>query len=626
MDKIKLQNTEDKRKHLFSNCVYATKAIFKYSPAVSTVYTITCLGAGVFAPVSIYCLQRLVDSVTAYVTDGADIGQTAMWGIFYILALSAVPIFWTIQPKMGRYMNRSLRNTLPPAVIKKLTDIEYHNFEEQKFIDTLSRVGNRPQQYIIYSTYLDILLLIQQLIQLFGILGLFFTASLWVGIGAALIGIPIVILNSYSAEKSSRISRDVTPDQRKAEYLQNLFADKHSAYEIKIFRAKNYILDLWYKTHKKLNIWYKETVKTNLQVSATVSLLKISYTAFVAFTLTLGFISENVGFGTLVSVIGALGTLFGAISGSAEYYSDLVKRAYDVNFFKELMSCEERAKNNDAGIPEDADIVFDKVSFTYPGTEREILHDISFTIKCREKAAVVGVNGAGKSTIIKLLCGLYKPDGGHIYIGGKDINMLSQDDIHRTVSVVFQDYGCYQMTLRENIAFGDLSSLNDDKRLSEALRRAGADDVLEKGLDIPLGRLYEGGIDISGGQWQKIAVARAFLSKSHFIILDEPTASLDPIAESRMYSTFAEILSERGTIIISHRLASAKPADKIIVIEGGEVAATGSHSELMKEGGLYAVMFEQQSSWYRDDYNPKKQSDESNESDKTKEQKEEVSA
>ena len=595
------QISEDKRKHLFSNCVFATKTIFKYAPVVSTVYTVTALTAGFFTPLGIYCLQKLIDGVTAYITDGANINQAALWGILYVFSMLAIQMFWLIQPKMGRYMNRKLRNSLTPEVIKKYTDIEYYHFEEAKFADVVNRVSNRPQQYIIYATYLYILLLIQGFIQLIGILGLFFAASLWIGIGAALIGIPITILDSHAAEKSSRMSRDTTTDQRMGEYLQGLFSDKHSAYEIKIFRAKNYLLDLWLENGKKINTWYKKTVKTNIWVSTVVSLLKISYTSFAAITLVLGFISGNLGLGTLVSVIGVLGMqFFGIINGISGNYSDIVKNAYQAKFFKELMSYEERIKNDSVGIPADADIVFDNVSFTYPNTDREILRNVSFSVRSGEKAAIVGVNGAGKSTIIKLLCGLYKPDSGHIYIGGKDINKLSQDDVRQAVSVVFQDYGCYQMTLRENIAFGDLTAINDDEKLSEVLKRAGADEVLEKGLDIPLGRLYEGGIDVSKGQWQRIAVARAFLSKSNFVILDEPTASLDPIAESRMYGAFLDILRERGTIIISHRLASAKMADKIIVIEGGEVSATGNHAELMKEGGLYSVMFEEQSSWYQE--------------------------
>ena len=318
------QIMEDKRKYLFSNCVFAAKTIFQYAPVVSTVYTITALTAGFFTPVSIYCLAKLIDTVTAYITNGADISQAAIWGGFYVFSLAAVPIFWLIQPKMGRYMNRSLRNTLPPVVIKKFTDIEYHNFEEQHFNDVAARASNRPQQYIIYHTYLYNLLIIQESIKLIGILALFFAAYLWIGIGSALIGIPIVILDSYSAEKRSRMSRDATTDQRRGEYLQGVFSDKHSAYEIKIFRAKNYFLDLWHENTKKLNVWYKKTTKTNIWVSTVVSLLKISYTSFAVFTLVLGFISGNVGLGTLVSVISALGTLFGIINGISGQYSALV--------------------------------------------------------------------------------------------------------------------------------------------------------------------------------------------------------------------------------------------------------------------------------------------------------------
>lgn len=589
-----------KNKNLISNCIYATKTIFKYSPYVSALYTVTAWTSGLFMPVSIYCLQRLIDSVTAYINHGAGINQATIWGGLYVLSLFGVEGFYLIESKMSRYMNRRLRNSLCPVLIEKFTNVEYSNFEDRHFQDVVARVGNRPQQFIIWGTYFQIVHGVRECIRLIGILALFFTASFWIGLGAALIGIPIVIIESIVAEKHERLLATTTSTQRMGEYLQNLFSDKHAAYEIKIFRAKNYILDLWHDAMNKIFTRHRTIAKTNIQVSTVVSLLKIAYTSFAAVTLVLGFTAGEITLGTVISVIGTLGVLFDIIGLISRWgFAELTKRGVDVSYFKELMSYDERVKNNSSGIPANADIVFDNVSFTYPGTEREILYNLSFKIKSGESAAIVGVNGAGKSTIIKLLCGLYKPDRGHIYVGGKDITTLSQDDVRQAVSVVFQDYGCYQMTLRENIAFGDLTLIHDDEKLIEALKRAGADEVLEKGLDMHLGRLYKDGFDISRGQWQRIAVARAFLSKSNFVILDEPTASLDPIAESRMYEAFLDILKERGTIIISHRLASAKMADKIIVIEGGEAVSIGNHAELMKEGGIYAVMFEEQSSWYR---------------------------
>lgn len=597
------QTFKEKNKYLLSNCVFAVKTIFKYAPVVSAVYAVTAITSGFFAPVSIYCLQKLIDSVTAYISGGTNVKQALLWGGLYVFALFGSEMFWFVQPKIGRFMNRKLRNTLSPDVVKKFTDVEYHNFEEQHFKDVVARVGNRPQQYIIYGTFLYIVETVRQSIRLIGTLTLFFAASLWIGIGAALIGIPIVVIESIVSEKHQRLLATATSDQRMAEYLQGLFSDKHSAYEIKIFGAKNYLLGLWHEFMNKIFSRHRKITKTNLKVAAIVSLLKIAYTSFAVMTLSIGFITGNISLGTIVSVIGALGTLFGIISGISNSFTDMTKNAVNVQYYKEFMSYPERKRNESSGIPSNADIVFDNVSFTYPNTEREILHNVSFMVQSGEKAALVGVNGAGKSTIIKLLCGLYKPDSGSILIGGKDITTLSQDDIRQAVSVVFQDYACYQMTLRENIALGDLSALHDDGKLSEALKRAGSDEVLSKGLDAHLGRLYEDGIDISRGQWQRIAVARAFLSRASFVILDEPTASLDPIAESRMYGAFSELLSERGTIIISHRLASAKMADKIIVIEGGEVVSAGSHNELMAEGGIYAVMFDEQSSWYRQDKN-----------------------
>ena len=199
---------------------------------------------------------------------------------------------------------------------------------------------------------------------------------------------------------------------------------------------------------------------------------------------------------------------------------------------------------------------------------------------------------------MKLLCGLYVPDSGRITIGGKDITALSAEALHKAIAVVFQDFGCYQLTLRENIALGDLTKLHADAALRNALSLAGGDSISGNGLDIPLGRLEEDSVDLSKGQWQRVAIARAFLSAADFIILDEPTASLDPIAESKLYASFASVLEKRGSILISHRLALARLAERIIVIKGGEVIESGSHTELMENGGLYSVMYAEQSGWY----------------------------
>ena len=222
---------------------------------------------------------------------------------------------------------------------------------------------------------------------------------------------------------------------------------------------------------------------------------------------------------------------------------------------------------------------------------------------------MVGKNGSGKTSLIKLIAGLYKPSDGNIFIGSKNINSLSRDALHREFSVVFQDYASYQMTLRENAALGGIEFLNDDEHLKKSLALISDDPVFDD-LDKHLGKLEESGTELSGGQKQKLAIARACAAKTNFIIFDEPTASLDPSAEKEMYQNLQKIIGTsnrgRGCIFISHRLASAKMADIIFVLDEGRIIEKGSHDELIKNDGLYSKMYKEQVSWYKNEPDTKK--------------------
>nr|WP_300678333.1 ATP-binding cassette domain-containing protein [uncultured Acetatifactor sp.] len=301
----------------------------------------------------------------------------------------------------------------------------------------------------------------------------------------------------------------------------------------------------------------------------------------------------------------------------------LFANAMGIRYYTDFLNLETR---KDLGTVEHLsyyDIAFENVSFRYPGTERDILKNVTFYAKEGERIAFVGENGAGKSTIIKLLCGLYEPTTGNVTIGGVPVREISPGLRTRLLSVVFQNFQSYQMTLRENVAFGNPEALWDDEKLLHALELADAGELAEshgkgadtkgmdtkgsdtkgmdaRGLDRNLGRLEKDGQDLSRGQWQRVAMARAFVSDAKYVILDEPTASLDPLAESRMYENFSRIFRERGTVLISHRLASARMADRILVLDGGRIVQTGSHEELMAREGLYRTMFLAQSSFYQD--------------------------
>ena len=241
------------------------------------------------------------------------------------------------------------------------------------------------------------------------------------------------------------------------------------------------------------------------------------------------------------------------------------------------------------------------VSFIYPESEVQALKGVSMEIARGETVALVGENGAGKTTLAKLLCRLYDPSSGKITWDGRDISSYDPDALRARVAVVFQDFVHYQLSARENVGFGDLDVLDDDDAISEAAHRAGADEFLDRlpaGYETMLGRLFETGHELSIGQWQKVALARAFIRDAPLVIMDEPTASLDARAEYELFETMRELFEERAVLLISHRFSSVRMADRIYVLKDGEITETGTHDDLVEAGGLYADLFRLQAGTY----------------------------
>ena len=246
-------------------------------------------------------------------------------------------------------------------------------------------------------------------------------------------------------------------------------------------------------------------------------------------------------------------------------------------------------------------ITFQGVSFSYPESQKPVLHDVSFSFHAGETLAIVGENGAGKSTLIKLLARLYDPSVGRILLDGEDLRCIDKDDYYTQIGAVFQDYAEYHLSARENIGFGDLARLTNVSHILHAAELGGAKSVLDglpNGLDTMLGKTTERGVELSGGQWQRLALARAFMRDSQILIMDEPSAALDPLAERDIYSRFAQLAAGKMTVLISHRLTSCKMADRILVLEHGKIIEEGSHDALMAQGGRYAEMFTAQAEQY----------------------------
>ena len=298
----------------------------------------------------------------------------------------------------------------------------------------------------------------------------------------------------------------------------------------------------------------------------------------------------------IVQFSGGIGSIF---SSFTQTYENEIK----LNNFKSFLGWKTKlVTNGKMKIKSPVVIEFRNVSFKYPDTERYILKEVSFKIDKYEKVALVGLNGAGKSTIIKLMLRLYDPTEGTIFINSINIKEYDIEGLRKTFGVVFQDFCCYALKLRENITIADIENDTDDETITAACHAAGMDALLKKfsnNLDIYLTKQFDDkGEELSGGEWQKIAIARAYFQNSEFMIMDEPTSSLDPEAEYAMFETLTNLCKKKGAIFISHRLSSVTMADRILVLENGKIIESGSHKELMQNKGQYAHLFTLQAERY----------------------------
>lgn len=290
------------------------------------------------------------------------------------------------------------------------------------------------------------------------------------------------------------------------------------------------------------------------------------------------------------------------LASLAQLYEDNLFLSNLYEFLDLKRTVKEPAEPSPVPQPMQRGIVVDHVSFQYPEGSRKVLEDISLNINPGEVVALVGENGSGKTTLIKLLCRLYDPTSGTITFDGMDLRQFETKALRREIAIIFQDYAHFHLTARENIWFGNTDLAPDDERIMAAARRAGADEViraLPQGYETILGKRFAAGEELSVGEWQKVALARAFMRDAQIIVLDEPTSSMDAKAEYEAFQNFHQLVRGRTAILISHRFSTVRMADRIYVLEQGHVSESGSHDELLRQKGTYARLFEMQAHHYR---------------------------
>ncbi len=397
-----------------------------------------------------------------------------------------------------------------------------------------------------------------------------------------------------------------TPIRRQMDYLRQVGGSKEAAKELKLFNLSSYLTDRFSMLSQQI---YEENVSLNKRRLFWGGLLAIlgqlGYYGAYAFSIYRTVQGHyTIGDLTLITtaIMQAMGNIqmaFSTASGVADqalFLTDLLA------FFEMKPRVESKLNGLRMPRPIRQGFEFRNVSFAYPDTTRRVLSNFNFTLRPGERVALIGENGQGKTTIVKLITRLYDPTEGQILLDGVDLREYDLADLHSEIGVIFQDFMRYEMTARENIAVGRIEVPHSPEEIEYAAERslaAGVVSRLQGGYEQMLGRRFEGGVDLSGGEWQKLALARAYLRDAQLLILDEPTAALDARSEMEVFERFAELTQGKMALLISHRFSTVRMADRIVVLEGGRLVEEGSHAELMALGGRYAAMFEMQAASYR---------------------------
>jgi ATP-binding cassette subfamily B protein len=492
-------------------------------------------------------------------------------------------------------------------ILEKAVQLELKHFEDSKFYDQLTR-ARREASVRPVAMVTDTLQLFQNFLTLIGYLFLLVTYSFWMVVGLACSALPAAISEMRFSNIAFRMRNWRSPDTRRLNYVEYVLADDQHVKEVKIFQLGKNLLNRY---RELANRFYNEDKK--LSISRTQSSFLLSLLATVAFYVCYGVM----GFSAATGIM-SLGQLtlyvmvFRQVQQAFQSCLTAVGSMYEHNlymsnlfeFFKiptnehkvSLKTSQESALDQEQGIR------FENVTFSYPDAKEPALKNINLFIPAGKSLALVGHNGAGKTTFIKMICRLYEPTSGRILIDGRNIQDYSEDELRTRVSVVFQDYNEYQFTLGDNIGFGSINELENKTQIETSAQKGGVTefvDQMTKGFDTQLGRWFPDGVELSGGQWQKIALARAFMRDSaDILIFDEPTASLDPESEQKVFERFRQLCAGKTAILISHRFPTVRMADQIVVIERGVVVEEGSHEDLISKHGRYAELFALQAKGY----------------------------
>jgi ATP-binding cassette subfamily B protein len=561
---------------------------------------------GVIPLLTLYIMKLIVDTIADAVQTG-DASGSLRHVVYLILAATVVAVLQSAIRLVSGYVAEAQGAVVTDYVTRMVHDkslsLDLAYYENPSYYDTLHRAQRegayRPTRIVTGLTGS-----LQNAVSLTAMVGLLFLFHWGVGVLLFISVLPGIFVQMLHARKRFAWQKEHTSDERRAMYFSNVLTLDVFAKEIRLFDLGGYFSRLFDEIRSLLR-------GEKLALARSRGVADFCTQTFAAIVLmgSLVLIAYRALSGAIT--IGDMVMFFQAFQRGVGYLKDLlfqVAGLYEDNMFVanffEFLDIESEV--NDPAVPLQIPAEFEQgialagVHFKYPGEREPVLKNVSLTIRPGEVVAIVGANGAGKSTLVKLLCRLYDPQQGTISLDGIELSRFAQKDLRRQMSVVFQDFARYYLTVRQNIWLGDIDLAGDSTRIEEAGGKAGVDTFIKKlpkGYDTALGRWFHEGEELSLGEWQKIVLARAFLRDAQFIILDEPTSSMDVNTEYYLYKKFRELIAGRSALIISHRFSTVRMADKIYVLEDGAISESGSHRQLMERQGTYAEMYRKQAAW-----------------------------
>lgn len=585
----------------------AIDLVWNSAPGWTMVSMALMLIQGILPLATLYLTKLLVDEVTHSATSGNGISFSGP--LLLIVLLGTVALLTALFRSLSGYVKEAqsqlVTDKVQGIIHAKSVEADLEYYENSKYYDALHRAQQeapfRPTKIV------NGLAQIGQSGTSLGAIAVLLISFNWaIALLLFASAIPGIVVRLIFSEKKYQWQRQRTQVERKAAYYNWMLTGEAHAKEIRLFGLGPHFIAAFRNLREQLRkerlglAFWLAVIDFATQISAVVAIYaSLGYIAYRAFqgAITLGdlvmyYQAFQTGMGSLQQILGAVAGLYEDNLFLSSFYEfmDLKQNVLDPQIPRQVP------------YPLRRGIEFTGVSFQYPHSTRSALKDVSLIIKPGEVVAIVGENGSGKTTLVKLLCRLYDPNLGSITLDGIDLCQFSAEDLRRHISVLFQDYIRYSLTARENIWFGDVNSPPDTGKIEEAAQLSGAHPIIE-GMtgryDSLLGNWFDGGEELSIGEWQKVAMARAFMRDSQIVVLDEPTSSLDAISEYQIFERFKQLAKGKIAIIISHRLSTTKMADRIYVMEEGRITDSGPHEELIQRCKKYALLFETQAQYYR---------------------------